>query len=109
MNVRAGVVLSSASATVGDLVTPCADPLSYRLAVMAAQPGIRAVPVWDRGDGYGYRTANGFTPEQVLARWEREGDNMWDEMDKTVEMLEALTIQPKPDSPVLRLVESPEG
>ena len=91
---------------VGELVTPCSDPLAYRLMVMAAQPGIRAVPVWDDGDGY--RTANGYTPEQVLTRWEREGFNMWDELDAAVEMLEALTVQPKPARPSLYLVDLPE-
>jgi hypothetical protein len=103
MNRRAGIVLSSASTMVGGLVTPCKDPFAYRRTVMRAQPGIRAVPVWDDGDGY--RTANGFTPEQVLARWEKEGNSMWDEMDEAVEKLESLTIRPKPERPTLRLVE----
>lgn len=77
---------------VGELVVPCTDPIAYQLIVMAAQPGVRAVPVWDDGDGY--RTANGYTPEQLLARWEKEGLSMWDEMDQAVERLNALGVRP---------------
>jgi hypothetical protein len=101
---RAGVVLSSASSTVGDLVTPCDDPGSFIVKLRSAQPGIRAVPVWDEGDGHGFRTANGFTPEQIISRWEREGMSMWDELDKAADDLMSLSIEP-PKRPTLRLVE----
>lgn len=101
-DVTAGIVLSSASTVVGPLVTPCDNPFEYRRQIMTHQPGVRAVPVWDRGDGY--RTADGATPEEIIARWEKEGMTMWDELDKAVEQLEALSVAPNPAKPALYLV-----
>ena len=74
---------------------------------MTLQPGIRAAPVWDTGDGF--KTVHGMTPEQLIARWEKDGMSMWDELDKAVEALEALSIEPKPTKPTLHLVQSDRG
>lgn len=67
MSRRGGVVLSHASEMAGGLVIPHEDPAKHAQDIRAAQPGCVAVPVWD--DGTGYRSANGFTPEQIIARF----------------------------------------
>lgn len=78
MTDRFGVVLSSASSMVGPLVTPVPDDhdaYSFAEELERLQPGIRAVPVWDEGNGW--RTENGFSPERViemLSKGELPGD-----------------------------------
>jgi hypothetical protein len=71
---RTGVVLSHASTVVGPLVTPTPDPVAFKAAVEAAQPGCVVTIVSD--DGTGWRSEDGATPQQILDRFQRA--DLWD-------------------------------
>lgn len=69
MSDRYGVVLSSASSMTGGLVTPIPsdwDVESFVEMIERLQPGVRAIPVSDVGNGQGWRTDNGYSPEKVV-------------------------------------------